>query len=79
MQLGGNLRWVPLQTGKGKHSFPELLCLICSEPRPRDQETTGFRDEKEQHFANCFMTFIALECKLSSSVAVVLQSKSTEM
>ena len=63
MQLGGNRRWVPQQTGKGEHSSPEPLCLICNEPRPRDQETTGSEDEKEQHFANCFMTFIALVCK----------------
>ena len=49
MQLEGNRRWVPLQTGKGKHSSPEPLCLICNEPRPRDQETTNSGDEKEQH------------------------------
>ena len=41
----------------------EPLSLICNEPRPRDQETTGSGDEKEQHFANCLMTFIALVCK----------------
>ena len=63
MQLGGNRRWVPLQTGKGKHSSPEPLCLICNELKQRDQNKAGSGDEKEQHFANCFMSFIALVCK----------------
>ena len=51
MQLGGNRRWVPLQTGKGKHSSPEPLCLICNELKQRDQNKAGSGDEKEQHFS----------------------------
>ena len=49
MQLGGNRRWVPLQTGKGKHSSPEPLCLICNEPRPREV-AQAYYESPEQHY-----------------------------